>query len=487
MSDTLNRLQSIAGEENVVEKPDFFSSSVGFKAVVKAISPDFLVTPANSDQVQQLVKMASEFSIPLIPVSSEAPHMMGGTTLDIPGAIILDLSKMKKILRVDRRTRLALIEPGVTWAELSAELAQHGLRITPPLLPKKGKSVIASLLDREPLISPKFQWNMNEPLRSMEIIFGTGERIFSGMGGHRGARDEDWINGTVPMTNAGPHQFDFMKMVTASQGTFGIVTWASVKVEVAATEEKVMFVEGQSVDALTDFLYKVVKFRFGDEVCIFNKKALSSILASNGDEIAAYNKKLSPWTALVNVKWGALRAKEKVAAQEADIVDIAQEFGLVPSITLGGMPVVDISDKVFSLAGDNHWKKKSTGSAKEIFFLSTLDKISGQMKKAAEVADRNGYSFADCPVYVQPLHQGVAVHCHIVLPLSAGLEESENLKKFYDELSKELSVVGAFYSRPYGVWSDIVYSGNAQHSILTKKMKNIFDPKNILNPGKLCF
>ena len=56
---------------------------------------------------------------------------------------------MDRILRIDRRNRIALIEPGVTFDALVPALAGEGLRIAMPLAPKPGKSVIASLLERE--------------------------------------------------------------------------------------------------------------------------------------------------------------------------------------------------------------------------------------------------------------------------------------------------------------------------------------------------
>ena len=487
MSDTLGRLENIVGKANVVEKPEFSSSSAGFRTEQNRLVPDYLVKPQNTDQVQDLVKLANMESIPLIPVSSSAPHKTGGVSVDVPGAIVIDMSGMKKIIKVNRRHCIAVIEPGVTWEELSDELAKHEMRIPRPLLPKKGKSVIASLVDREPCISPRFQYNMTEPLRSLEIIFGTGDKVLSGMGGHLRNDDEKLEGGEVPLTNAGPHQFDFIKMVSASQGAMGIVTTASVKVEPIGKEEKPVFVEAESFDKLTGFLYKTLKFRFGDEICIFNRKALASILAESEGDIEAIGARLSPWTTLVNIKWGALRAKEKIAVQEADITDIAQENGLVPVKSVGGFPSVEVTGKILAVNSEVDWKNRSAGSSKEIFYLSTLDKITAQLKKAAAVADENGYSFVDCPVYLQPLHQGTAVHCSITLPVTAEQGDSDELKNMYEKMSRELAAEGAFYSRPYGIWADLMYDGNAQHTALTQKMKDIFDPGHIMNPGKLCF
>ena len=479
MSEVERRLIGIVGEGSFFKDPDFISASVEPGKCKQSLSPKFLVQPENSDQVQEIVRLCKESNVPLIPVSSRGPHRCGGVRPQVPGAVVVDLSGMNKVLRINRRHRLALIEPGVTWEQLNAELAKNGLRIPQPLLPKKGKSVIATLLDREPLLSPKYQWNMTEPLRSMEIIFGTGDRIYSGMGGYRGDKDEAWENGTIPVTNAGPHQFDFMKMVTASQGTFGIVTWASVRVEVAAVEEKPLFVQGGSVDELSSFLYKNLKFRFGDEVFLLNRPALASILSENPEDAKIKAGKIGPWTAFLNVKWGALRAKEKIEVQSADIADIAQENGLIPHPSVAGMPAAEVASRLLAVTDEDDWKRRTPGDAGEIFFLSTLDQVPSQLQKAAEICDLSGYGFADCPVYIQPLHQGVAVHCHIILP---GVSES-----LYGELCDQLFRAGAFYSRPYGVMADLMYDGNAQNTILTQKMKDIFDPRRIMNPGKLCF
>ena len=62
--------------------------------------------------------MANETQTPLIPVSSGAPHFRGDTVPSVAGSIIVDLSKMKKIINIDRPRRVAMVEPGVTFGEL---------------------------------------------------------------------------------------------------------------------------------------------------------------------------------------------------------------------------------------------------------------------------------------------------------------------------------------------------------------------------------
>jgi FAD/FMN-containing dehydrogenase len=65
--------------------------------------------------------------------------------------------------------------------------------------------------------------------------------------------------------------------------------------------------------------------------------------------------------------------------------------------------------------------------------------------------------------------------------------ESKKAKDLFEEASRNLDKAGAFYSRPYGAWSEIAYANCPDTVEALKKLKNIMDPDNILNRGKLCF
>ena len=53
--------------------------------------------------------------------------------------------------------------------------------------------------------------------------------------------------------------------------------------------------------------------------------------------------------------------------------------------------------------------------------------------------------------------------------------------------SVALSDRGAFFSRPYGSWADMAYGKDPATAEALRKVKKIFDPNNVMNPGKLCF
>jgi FAD/FMN-containing dehydrogenase len=61
------------------------------------------------------------------------------------------------------------------------------------------------------------------------------------------------------------------------------------------------------------------------------------------------------------------------------------------------------------------------------------------------------------------------------------------IAKLYREVAVALMNAGAFFSRPYGELAPMVYDRAANYTMTLKRVKKVFDPKNIMNPGNLCF
>jgi FAD/FMN-containing dehydrogenase len=61
------------------------------------------------------------------------------------------------------------------------------------------------------------------------------------------------------------------------------------------------------------------------------------------------------------------------------------------------------------------------------------------------------------------------------------------MRELFTRASEDLDRQGAFFSRPYGIWAEMAYRRNAEHTRVSRTVKELFDPNNILNPGKLCF
>jgi FAD/FMN-containing dehydrogenase len=91
-------------------------------------------------------------------------------------------------------------------------------------------------------------------------------------------------------------------------------------------------------------------------------------------------------------------------------------------------------------------------------------------------------------IYLQPVNRGVGCHCEFSLPYDPGdHREAAKIQRFINQSCEELINQRAYFSRPYGSWAETTYNRDAESTIVLRKIKKIFDPNNVMNPGKLCF
>ena len=196
-------LTGIVGKGNVLDDPETLKAYSRDESFVLPIKPWLCVKPKNVDEVQAIVKWANQTETPLVPVSSGPPRFHGDTVPSATGAVIVDLSRMKRIIKIDRRNRIAHIEPGVTYPQLQPELAREGLRLTTPLVPRANKSVVASLLEREPTLIPRHQWAALDPLRCTEVVWGDGQKFVTGDAGNWPSLEAGWRRNRQPLVRRG--------------------------------------------------------------------------------------------------------------------------------------------------------------------------------------------------------------------------------------------------------------------------------------------
>lgn len=483
-------LVKIVGKENVFDDPetlDIYSRDYSF---VQPRKPKFVAKPKNADEVYNIVKWANNTNTPLVPVSSGPPRFYGDTVPSVGGSAIIDLTRMKKIIRIDRRTRMIVIEPGVTYGELQPELAKNQLRLSTPLLPRANKSVVASLLERQPTLVPKYQWTLPEPLRCLEVVWGNGRKFMTGEAGEQavGGLEEQWKIGLAQMQAIGPGQVDYHRLVSAAQGSMGIVTWASIKCEILPQVHKLFFIPAAKLEDLIDCAYSLLRVRLGDEFLLLNSIDLATILEQGTTRIKTLSKQLPPWVIIIGIAGRDVLPQERVEFQEADIKDITARYGakFVPKVPRASE--IRVLEAIMNPSKEPYWKLRSKGGCQDIFFLTTLNRTPEFIQTMYSAAEALGYPSSDIGIYLQPLQQGVSCHCEFSLPYDPeDQREMTKVRELLSSASEELIRQGAFFSRPYGIWADMVYSRDTQTTIVLKKIKEIFDPNNVLNPSKLCF
>jgi hypothetical protein len=300
--------------------------------------------------------------------------------------------------------------------------------------------------------------------------------------------EEQWANQKWQMQPVGPAQTDFYRFLSGSQGSMGIATWASVRCEVLPRIHKLFFVPAKKLDELIDFTCRLLKFRYADELFLLNNMNLAYLLGGEAEQIKALREKLPPWIVIVGIAGREELPEERVEFQEKDISEIAQQFGLEFVPTLPGVDGEQVLETILHPSREPYWKLGYKGGCQDIFFVTTLNRTPEFEKVMYQVAEASGYSTSDIGVYLQPRHQGANCHCEFSLPYAPdNQEESTRVKSLYTNASESLVNQGAFFTRPYGIWSNMAFNKDPHSATLLKEIKSIFDPNGVMNPGKLCF
>ena len=483
------QLQAIVGAGNVIDDATTLKQYSRDISFVHPIRPQYVVRPRDTSDIEQLVKLARETRTPLVPVSSGSPHFRGDTVPGSGGSVMVDLSAMKRVIRVDRQNRIAMFEPGVTFAELIPAVAQQGLRLNLPLLPRKSKSVVGSLLEREPPVMPKYHWDISDPASCFEVVFGTGDIFRTGSAAGPGTLEEQWQAGGAQKEAAGPSASSWYRLIQGAQGTMGIVSWASARCEIVPAREEPFLVGSSQLDKIMELVHWLIRLRLANECLVLNGFNLAAIMAEKlPGGFYDPSRVLPPWVLFFDIAAYEYLPELRIKGQLQDTLGMAQRIGLEPQQDIGRTSAFAVLDAVQHPSTDPYWKLRYKGASQDLFFITTYSKISSLISTMYHEAEKAGYPASDIGVYLQPIVQGVNCHCEFNLfydPQNPG--EAEVVKRLSSSAVLNLMSQGAFFSRPYAENARVIMNRDAATVAALHKVKAILDPDNILNPGKLCF
>ncbi len=486
---TGSELAKVVGATNVISDSKILDSYAGDLSFVGRIRPEFVAKVDNRQTIMGLVQLAKETATPLVPVSSGGPHFFGDTVPSAGGAVIVDLSGMKKVDLVDPFERVAsVIEPGVTFGELIPVVAKAGLRLNMPLQPRATKSVVGSMLSREPVIMPHYHWDIADPIGSTEVVFGTGDMFRTGAAAGPGEIDEQRAAGGRQKEAAGPSAMSLHRLLQGAQGTMGIVTWASARCELIPDREHPYFIASSDLAKLLEAAHWLIRLRLGNELLILNASDVAALFA-DGD--SAYDQLLATlprWVLFVNLGAYKYLPDMRMDGLIQDTGALLQRLGVQSTQSLGGISAPEFLDAIRRPSAEPYWKLRRDGGCQDIFFLTTSAKIPGLVEAMTDAADRAGYAAAKMGVYVQPIVQGTS--CHVEFNLfydPANTAEAGIVRGLATSAIQPLMNAGAFFSRPFGEAAKQIMNRDAAGVEALKTFKAIVDPAGILNPGKLCF
>jgi len=432
--------------------------------------------PENMAQLKETVSSARARGVGLVPVSSRGPHIHGASQNKNAETVCFD--KMNRITKIDRVSRFVRVEPGVSFAELLPRVREAGLRLNMPFLPRGGKSVVASALEREAVIMPKYQFDYTDPLLNAGVIYGSGEEMRTGSAAGPGPMEELKADMVSPW---GPGTIDYVRFLMGAQGTMGLVAWATLKAEIAPGLSKLFFVESDEIATLTALARELMFRRIPDDCIILNNVSLAAAFTDGGDAEAHAAAAAAPWTLICRVCGYERYPEERLGIYEGYLRDCCAEM----SLELKEAPMGDgaFAEKIDAMLGDCdrreiYWKLRR-GGVEEILFLAPPSKVAELVETG--VSSLENHPAGDLGIIVQPQVQGRAFRVEFEL-FHDGAWGADT-----EKAQRRLLEAGAYFDRPYGTLSELVYPEGSQEVELLRKLKSIFDPDGILNPGKLCF
>ena len=448
---------------------------------VPVSEPKAIVYPTTTEQVVKIVELANANSVSLVVRSSQGLESLNGSSLPSEGkeCVAVNLSKMNKIKHIDAKNRVVIVEAGVTYGQLNEALKPYGLFVEHPLSPRKEKSIVASLLDREPVMTAKHVWDVPDPLCCVEMVMGNGTLFRTGSAAGPGSIDEMIESGVSFSQSQGPVWLDLGRAITGSQGTLAIVTWASVKVRMIGSVCTMVYAQSDDINQLAEYASQVIRRRLGEEAVLLNRKGMEQVFKMNKANCLA----MPEWTFITSVRGFNFFPEKYMNNQILDMEDVVANYNVRLKKELPGISNEEVRVVLENASPeDDHWRWRNSKECLDMFCLSNMDKIDLYTSFAKNAAQSCGINADELIVYAQPSQMGR--NCQIEFIVPASVEKADEMEMM---LGITLLENQAFFSRPYGKLTESVYDRYHDQKKFMPLFKSFFDENFILNPGRLVY
>ena len=483
-------LLSVFGEDGVSFDDTLLDCFSKADVELSGVRPYCVVYAENAQQIEKFIHLANETETPVIPVSSHGGgHKRGGTVPLREGTVILSLERMKKIVELNEPFRMLTVEAGATYGEVNDYLKPYGLMVDMPLAPKAERSVAASILEGEPRLNPNINWAPYSPLSCTEVIWGDGTRMFTGEAG-TSAPDYDSMRqkSHIAMTmNCGPANFDYNRVLYGAQGTTGVVTWVALRCGILPRTHNLYFAGSDNPEALVAFLYDLEHVRFGECLLLVDSAAFAALATDNKEDCQRLQAQLPRWICAVSFADRPPFSSKRATAHEAGARRFAQARGLALIDRLAGISGEAFKEKIFNpCAPGKYWKNLRKSASMDVTFITTMDRFAAFDAEFRSVVALHDIAEEDVSVSMQPLHQGVNCQCDFSIAYDPdNAQEKAGAAELWQKLVRRFSEMDAFFAHPVGMECPIQFEKDPDTTVMQRKMKDVFDPKGILNPGKL--
>lgn len=207
--EVIEHLGRIVGSENVVVEPEKIEP-YGADAVKEKFPPEAVVFPESTAQIIGILKLANEFLFPVTARGGGVGYTGGAVPVD--GGIVVGTDRMNKILEINVDDLYAVCQPGITTYELQQAVEKQGLMFAPDPASYKDSFIGGNIAENAGgMRTPKYGVTKHHVL-GLEVVTAAGEVIRTG--------------GKTVKNVVG---FDLTGLMCGSEGMLGIITEATLK------------------------------------------------------------------------------------------------------------------------------------------------------------------------------------------------------------------------------------------------------------------
>ncbi|XJZ28285.1 glycolate oxidase subunit GlcD [Bacillota bacterium Lsc_1132] len=201
--------------------------------------PDAVVSPRNTKEIAEIVKICNEMHIPIIPRGS-GTNLCGGTC-PTEGGIVLLFKHMNKILEIDEENLTITVQPGVITLDMINAVEAKGLFYPPDPSSMKISTIGGNINENSGGLRGLKYGVTRDYVIALEIVLPNGDVIRTG--------------GKLAKDVAG---YDLTRLFVGSEGTLGVITEATLKLIPMPETKKTMLALYQDIDAAARTVSKII-------------------------------------------------------------------------------------------------------------------------------------------------------------------------------------------------------------------------------------
>src|SRR5437867_8828177 len=457
------RLRRLLPHEAVIDDPATllpYAYDASFWSLRQQRLPDVVVVPRTTEDVQRVVRFADETNTPVI--ARGAGTGQTGGAVAAQGGIVISFSRMREVIEVDRANLQAIVRPGLVFNDFQAALAPHGLFFPPD--PGSGRACTLGGMAANNASGPHaVRWGTTSAyVLGAEVVLADGSVITTGGVQSKALKSSSGI--------------DLTKLFVGSADTLGIFTRLRLRVQPRPPARAVILAGYRALEdtvASLDDLFEAGILPSTAE--LLDKSAVDALQLwrpelelPEGEAVLLIEVEGTPEQVAANVRYtdGIVRKRATITRFAEDEKEIARLWAGRSGLAAATALAHPGKHRIF--AGED--------------LAVPLTEIPQTVRRAREMGAELGIAV----VFYGHFGDG-NVHSAILVDPDDP-DEVRRADDLADRLHKLAIEVGGTVTGEHGTGAVRARYMRAEHGDaldVMKRIKNVMDPKGLLNPGKL--